>query len=76
MYNGHMLTLHSALKIKAVWKAVQRTMNDVDKFTYLGSTLSTAVHLGEVVTVRTAKVSVAFFFSVQKNHNTLQTYRL
>ena len=32
----------------------------VDKFTYLGSTLSRAVHIDDEVTVRTAKVSVAF----------------
>ena len=32
----------------------------VDKFTYLGSTLSRAVHIDDEVTVRTAKASVAF----------------
>ena len=32
----------------------------VDKFTYLGSTLSRAVHIGDEVTARTAKASVAF----------------
>ena len=32
----------------------------VDKFTYLGSTLSTAVHIDDEVTVRTAKACVAF----------------
>ena len=32
----------------------------VDKFTYLGSTLSRAVDIGHEVTARTAKVSVAF----------------
>ena len=32
----------------------------VDKFTYLGSTLSRAVHIDEEVTARTAKASVAF----------------
>ena len=32
----------------------------VDKFTYLGSTLSGAVHFDDEVTVRTAKASVAF----------------
>ena len=32
----------------------------VDKFTYLGSTLSRAVHLDDEVTARTAKASVAF----------------
>ena len=32
----------------------------VDKFTYLGSTLSSAVHTGDEVTARTAKASVAF----------------
>ena len=31
-----------------------------DKFTYLGSTLSRAVHIGDEVTARTAKASVAF----------------
>ena len=32
----------------------------VDKFTYLGSTLSRAVHIDDEVTARTAKTSVAF----------------
>ena len=32
----------------------------VDKFTYLGSTLSKAVHIDDEVTARTAKASVAF----------------
>ena len=32
----------------------------VDKFTYLGSTLSRAVHIDDEVTARTAKASVAF----------------
>ena len=32
----------------------------VDKFTYLGSTLSRAVHIGDEVTARTAKVNLAF----------------
>ena len=32
----------------------------VDKFTYLGSTLSRAVHIDDEVTTRTAKASVAF----------------
>ena len=32
----------------------------VDKFTYLGSTLSKAVHINDEVTARTAKASVAF----------------
>ena len=32
----------------------------VDIFTYLGSTLSRAVHVDDEVTARTAKVSVAF----------------
>ena len=32
----------------------------VDKFTYLGSTLSRAVHIDDEVTFRTAKASVAF----------------
>ena len=32
----------------------------VDKFTYLGSTLSRAVHIDDEVTSRTAKASVAF----------------
>ena len=32
----------------------------VDKFTYLGSTLSRAVHIGDEVTAKTAKASVAF----------------
>ena len=32
----------------------------VDKFTYLGSTLSTAVHIDDEVTARIAKASVAF----------------
>ena len=32
----------------------------VDKFTYLGSTLSRAVHIDDVVTARIAKASVAF----------------
>ena len=31
----------------------------VDKFTYLGSTLSRAVHIDDEVTARTAKASVA-----------------
>ena len=31
-----------------------------DKFTYLGSTLSRAVHIDDEVTARTAKASVAF----------------
>ena len=43
-----------------------RTMNQpsklkvVDKFTYLGSTLSRAVHIDDEVTARIAKVRVAF----------------
>ena len=32
----------------------------VDKFTYLGSTLSRAVHIDDEITVRIAKASVAF----------------
>ena len=32
----------------------------VDKFTYLGSTFSRAVHIDDEVTARTAKASVAF----------------
>ena len=32
----------------------------VDKFTYLGSTLSRARHIDDKVTVRIAKASVAF----------------
>ena len=32
----------------------------VDKFAYLGSTLSTAVHIDDEVTARIAKASVAF----------------
>ena len=32
----------------------------VDKFTYLGSTLSRAVYIDDEVTARTAKASVAF----------------
>ena len=32
----------------------------VDKFTYLGSTLSRAAHIDDEVTARTAKASVAF----------------
>ena len=32
----------------------------VDKFTHLGITLSRAVHIGDEVTARTAKASVAF----------------
>ena len=32
----------------------------VDKFTYLGSTLSRAVHIDDEVTARTARASVAF----------------
>ena len=32
----------------------------VDKFTYLGSTVSRAVHIDNEVTARTAKASVAF----------------
>ena len=32
----------------------------VDKFTYLGSTLSRAVHIDDEVTARIAKASVAF----------------
>ena len=35
-------------------------MQIVDKFTYLGSTLSRAVHIDDEVTARTAKASVAF----------------
>ena len=52
----------------STWKAVQRTnhhcewtkLQVVDKFTYLGSTLSRAVHIDDEVTARTAKASVAF----------------
>ena len=32
----------------------------VDKFTYMGSTISRAVHIDDEVTARTAKASVAF----------------
>ena len=35
-------------------------LQTVDKFTYLGSTLSRAVHIDDEVTVRTAKASIAF----------------
>ena len=35
-------------------------MKDVDKFTYLGITLSRAVHIDDEVTTRIAKASVAF----------------
>ena len=37
-----------------------RKLQVVDKFTYLGSTLSRAVHIDDEVTARTAKASVAF----------------
>ena len=37
----------------------------VDKFTYLGSTLSIAVHIDDEVTARTAKASVALTDFVQ-----------
>ena len=36
------------------------TVQVADKFTYLGSTLSRAVHIDNEVTARTAKASVAF----------------
>ena len=37
-----------------------QTLQVVDKFTYLRSTLSRAVHIDDEVTARTAKASVAF----------------
>ena len=37
-----------------------RKLQVVDKFTYLGSILSRAVHIDDEVTARTAKASVAF----------------
>ena len=37
-----------------------RKVQFVDKFTYIGSTLSRAVHIEDKVTARTAKASVAF----------------
>ena len=38
----------------------EQKLQVVDKFTYLGSTLSRAVYIGDEVTVRTAKASIAF----------------
>ena len=38
----------------------RQKLQDVDKFTYLGSTLSRAVHIDDEVTAKTAKASVAF----------------
>ena len=38
----------------------EQKLQVVDKFTYLGSTLSRAVHIDDEVTARTAKASVAF----------------
>ena len=55
----------------STWKTVQCTdhdcewtvngqkLKDVDKFTYLGSTLSRAVHIDDEATARIAKASVA-----------------
>ena len=67
------LTLQSARKDRGstsanTWKAVHRTnhhcdsqkLQVVDKFIYLGSTLSRAVHIDDEVTARTGKTSVAF----------------
>ena len=49
----------------AIFSKIYFTVNGqklkvVDKFTYLGSTLSRAVHIDDEVTARIAKASVAF----------------
>ena len=51
-----------ARKVRASWKITVngQKLQVVDKFTYLGSTLSRAVHIDDEVTARTAKASVAF----------------
>ena len=45
----------------------------VDKFTYLGSTLSRAVHIDDEVTARTAKASVASADFAQMSGNEMES---
>ena len=45
----------------------------VDKFTYLGSTLSRAVHIDDEVTARTVKASVALVDFAQMSGNEIES---